>query len=253
VAERTTAVYSVGDLQFAVISTTAPRRLGAIPFVLIHGIGTSHRYLARLHEVLSVHDDVYSFDLPGFGGLPKPRTTLDVTRMAAGIAEIMGRLGLRAVVVIGHSMGVQWVTELALTRPDVVSGLVLMGPVTDDRHRSLGYQAVALARDVIGEPPSTNAVVLRDYLRCGPRWFLKQARFMLSYPLEDRVGSLAMPVLILRGGNDPIAGTSWSRRLRARAPEGSSVATVPGHRHVVQFTAARAVASAVRDFLDRRP
>jgi pimeloyl-ACP methyl ester carboxylesterase len=171
-----------------------------------------------------VHHDVYSFDLPGFGGLPKPGTAPDVTRMATGIAD---RLGLRAVVVIGHSMGAQWVTELALMRPDVVSGLVLMGPVTDDRHRSLGCQALALARDVIGEPPSTNAVVLRDYLRCGPRWFLKQARFMLSYPLEDRVGSLAMPVLILRGGNDPIAGTSWSGRLRARARREAALRPCP--------------------------
>jgi pimeloyl-ACP methyl ester carboxylesterase len=150
-------------------------------------------------------------------------------------------------------MGVQWAVELAVLRPDLVAHVVLMGPVTDDRHRSLVAQAIALGRDVLGEPPRVNAVVFRDYLRCGPRWFLAQSRFMVPYPIEDRLALLSIPVLILRGGRDPIAGMAWCRRLRTHAPRGSRVVIVPGHHHVVQFTAAPAVASAVRAFIAGQP
>ena len=81
-------------------------------------------------------------------------------------------------------------------------------------------------------------------------WYLTQLRHMMAYPIEERVAELTAPVLVLRGGNDPVAGLEWCRRLRDRAREGSLV-IVPGHRHVVQFAGARAVASAVDAFLAR--
>ena len=44
------------------------------PYVLVHGIGASHRYLTPLHADLARSADVYSIDLPGFGGAtPGPR------------------------------------------------------------------------------------------------------------------------------------------------------------------------------------
>jgi len=63
---------------------------GRPAYVLLHGIGVSHRYLARLHLELArgtnrrnVQADagaaaVYSFDLPGFGGTPRPARPVTV-------------------------------------------------------------------------------------------------------------------------------------------------------------------------------
>jgi pimeloyl-ACP methyl ester carboxylesterase len=220
-------------------------------FVLIHGIGTSHRYLARLHTELSSDADVHSIDMPGFGGVEKPRSNPGIQAMAGALSAVLDDLGVRRAVVAGHSMGVQWAVELAAVRPDLVAAVVLIGPVTDSAHRSLLAQAVALGRDTLGETPVVNATVFTDYLRCGPRWFLKQSRYMIDYPIENRVRRLRMPVLVIRGGNDPIAGTDWCRRLTGAAESGRFV-VVPGHRHVVQHTAPRAVASAIRAFM-RRP
>jgi pimeloyl-ACP methyl ester carboxylesterase len=211
-------------------------------------VGTSHRYLAKLHDELALGADVYSIDLPGFGGLPKPGTAPGVTEMAHALGGVLRALSIRKAVLIGHSMGVQWVTELAVLAPEFAGAVVVIGPVADDAHRSLVAQSVALAIDVLGEPPTVNTTVFLDYLRCGPVWYLKQARHMVSYRIEDRVPRLTMPFLVIRGGNDPIAGRSWCRRLCGRAEQGSFV-TVPGHRHVVQFTAPRAVASAIEAFV----
>ena len=71
----------VGDLTFRVRSTRSSRP-GAEPIVMIHGVGVSHRYLDRLQTELTTTNDVFSIDLPGFGGLPKPGRSLSVPAMA---------------------------------------------------------------------------------------------------------------------------------------------------------------------------
>jgi pimeloyl-ACP methyl ester carboxylesterase len=218
-------------------------------FLLVHGIGMSHRYLRQLHAHLAAGGaDVVSIDLPGFGGLRKPERDLDVEAMAAGIAAVLDRSEVREVVAVGHSMGTQWVVELAVQRPDLVSHVVTMGPVADDRHRTALAQARALALDVFGEPPMANWLVLTDYLRCGIPWYLTQLRHMLAYPIEERARLLTRPLLVMRGGHDPVAGKAWCRRLRDAAPDAALV-EVPGSPHVVQYRAPRAVSAAIDAFI----
>lgn len=194
---------------------------------------------------------MHSIDLPGFGGLPKPRRSSGIRDLADALGVVLEGLGVRDAVLVGHSMGSQWVTELAIRRPELARGVVAFGPVTDDRRRALLWQAALLARESALEPPRPNMIVLTDYLRCGPVWYLRQARHMLRYPIEDRVGLLGVPLLVLRGGNDPIARQSWANRLAARATAGEAAA-IPGHRHLAQFTASQASADRIRAFADAR-
>jgi len=233
-------VYADG-LTFRVL---ASRGAGLPAIVLVHGIGVSHRYLARLHDVLAQSRTVYSIDLPGFGGLPKPDRDVDVPTMSRALAEVIESLDAGAVVLAGHSMGSQWVVEVGVQRPDLVTHVVAMGPVTDERHRSVAGQTVALAIDTLGETPTINAIVFSDYLRCGPRWYLTQLRHMLTYPIEDRAASLSAPLLVIRGSRDPIAGLEWCRRLRDRAVTADLV-EIPRRHHVAQHSAPRAVAAAI--------
>ena len=234
----------LGPLAFQIFASAGPAESSRPPFVLIHGIGMSHRYLARLHDLLSREAPVFSIDLPGFGGLPKPGQDVDVAAMAAALGEVVASLQLGPAVLVGQSMGCQWVVELAAQRPDLVAHVVTIGPVVDAEHRTFLAQAVALALDSLGEPPSANALVFTDYLRCGIPWYLTQLRHMLRYRIEDRVAELTKPVLIVRGGRDPIAGQEWCRRLRARA-RAAQLVMIPGHHHNAQQSAPRAVASAI--------
>lgn len=212
--------------------------------VLVHGIGMSHRYLSRLHAVLADSTRVVSIDLPGFAGLPKPGADVDIMGMGQALGEVIATLGETRVVLVGHSMGVQWVIEAARKRPEPVTAVVLIGPVADERHRTLPAQARALAVDTLGETPSINTIVFTDYVRCGIPWYLTQLRHMLAYPTERRLGELTVPVLVMRGGDDPVAGRAWSRRLRDAARVARLV-EIPGHHHVVQQSAPHAVADAI--------
>ncbi|MBW9111933.1 alpha/beta fold hydrolase [Microbacterium ureisolvens] len=234
---------AVGGLAFRVLASASPAsREPAI--VLVHGIGVSHRYLSRLHDELAGHRTVVSVDLPGFGGLPKPGYDVDVATMARALGQLLEGLALGPVALLGHSMGTQWVVETALQRPELLTSVVAMGPVADARHRTILRQTRALTVDTLLEPPTVNAIVFTDYLRCGVPWYLTQLRHMLTYRLEDRVALLTVPLLLIRGGADPIAGVDWCRHLRHRAPRAELV-QIPGHHHVVQHSAPKAVASAI--------
>ena len=229
-------------------ATRAPRGCTEHRYVLVHGIGTSHHYLTRLHRELARTADTFSIDLPGFGDAPKPPAAPDVGDMATALGAVLERLGASPFVLIGHSMGAQWVTELARVRPDLASAVVLIGPVVDREHRTVFAQFRALMLDALGETPGLNCLVLMAYARCGPRYFLQQARFMVRYRIEDHIRELRVPTLIVRGGDDVVANSRWSRLLRDRAAR-SRLVTLARHRHAVQHTAPREVAAAIRKFV----
>lgn len=218
-----------------------PRRT----YVLLHGIGVSHRYLARLHQELALGADVHSFDLPGFGDAPRPSRQVPVGEYAAFVRAALADAGVTSCVVIGHSMGSQHAVELALQEPELVGGVVLMGPVVDPRRKSVARQALALTRDAMfSESLSSNAIVFSDYFRAGPRWYFTELPVMMQYPLEVRIPGVSQPVLVLRGSKDPVAGREWCQRLAAQASRGS-LAEIPGHGHVFQHTATGPAAAAI--------
>lgn len=221
------------------------------PFVLVHGIGVSHRYFRRLHQLLATTADTFSVDLPGFGGTPKPSRQLSVADYALFLMAALDKANVDSCILIGHSMGVQFAVEASRQQQERFQRLVLMGPVVDPLRRSVLRQGFDLALDCLFfESPTSNAVVLGDYLKCGPRWYSKELPIMMSYRLEERIADVSLPVLILRGSRDPVASRDWCRDLAKRAADGG-FQEIPGSGHVVQHTGAARVAEVVCDFARR--
>ena len=225
-----------------VFSSPAPT-MAAPVFVLVHGIGMSHRYLGRLQRELARSGAVHSVDLPGFGRSPRPRNGVSIEQYADYLGELLPLLSARPVVLVGHSMGAQFVTETAVRHPAVVSHLVLIGGVTDPARDSVLRQAFDLARDTVKEPFDGILSVLGDYLRCGPRWYLATLRPMLAYRTDLRLRQVSAPGLVIRGADDPVSRRGWGVRLAAAAP-GGRLLELPG-RHLVHFSAATATAAGI--------
>jgi pimeloyl-ACP methyl ester carboxylesterase len=230
--------------------STPPQQLEAEPaYVLIHGIGVSHRYLARLHHLLAASAPVFSLDLPGFGGTPKPGRQLSVEEYGAFIAEALKSRDIGSYILVGHSMGVQFAIEAALRQPERARQLVLMGPVVDSRHKNVRRQSLALLVDgLFRESPSSNWIVFTDYIRCGLRWYLTELPIMMAYPTEKRLALVGTPALVLRGSRDPVAGREWSLKLSRAVPQGR-LAEIPKCGHVAQHLRPKAVADAIRSFV----
>jgi pimeloyl-ACP methyl ester carboxylesterase len=251
VSGRTSAIVVDGQ-PLTLWRTTAPDADEATPtFVMVHGIGVSHRYFGPLRDAIRTTGDTLTFDLPGFGASPKPDRPWSVEDYAAFIGRILDEVGLTNVVLIGHSMGAQFVTELAVSRPALVSHVVLIGPVTDPRRATAVQQGLALARDSFKEPMSGNVVIFADYLRAGPRWYLTMLAPMLDYRTDLAIRRVAVPVLVIRGGKDPVASPGWCSVLASEASEGSLV-EIRKRRHLVQYSAPTETARAITGFVAKQ-
>ncbi|KQQ19017.1 hypothetical protein ASF48_16925 [Rathayibacter sp. Leaf299] len=215
--------YAVGPLD-------APRT-----FVLLHGIGMSHRTFSRLVAPLRRHGRVVAVDLAGFGANRSPRRRVGIADHARFVARVLEDRGVTRAIAVGHSMGTQVAVELAALVPDVVEGVVLIGPVVDPQRPGAVRQGLALARDCLGEPIGVDALVFVDYLRGGIGWYLRQLPEMLHHPIVERAAVLAQPVLIVRGYDDPIGTRDWCTRL-ADACSDARVIELGRSRHVVPRT-----------------
>jgi pimeloyl-ACP methyl ester carboxylesterase len=218
---------------YDVVLTEAGER-GRPAFVLVHGIGMSHRYYRPFTETLARDCHVLVPDLPGFGRSPRPARAPGVAEQADLVAALVESAGLVAPVLVGHSMGCQVVTEVLARHPGAGGAGVLIGPVVDEEARSPLRQAARLLRDGLHEPLRVNALITADYTRCGPRWYAATLPHMLGYRTEERIRDTAAPVLVVRGVKDPIAPAGWVQRLAAAAPRGSW-AEVPDAGHVAMY------------------
>ncbi|WP_213815497.1 alpha/beta fold hydrolase [Glaciihabitans sp. dw_435] len=221
-------------------------------FLLLHGIGFSHRSFSGLARELSLTGHVIAFDLPGFGANPRPDRPLSIEDTATAIGAQLAGMGTGPVIVVGHSMGAQFALELARQSPAAVSHVVLIGPVVDVSKRSLRAQAADLARDSALEPPRTQVMVAFDYLRCGIRWFLTESQFMRDYPTERAISAVPHPILLLRGEHDPLANAAWCETLARTAPD-ARAGSIPGARHNVPHSDPVATATAIVDFAAGEP
>jgi pimeloyl-ACP methyl ester carboxylesterase len=233
----TPRIVTTGSLTSHVHFLAGPPGGSGPSFVLLHGIGMSHRYYRRLQILLARHGDTYSIDLPGFGATPKPDRQLSVPDYAAVVAATLHKMGTSHVVVIGHSMGTQLATELAVQHPDLVSHVALLGPVVDPARRTIPQQSFALGLNSLMESPVGNAIVIADYARAGLRWYLTELPVMMSYDLQGRLALVSQPVLVIRGSRDPVAPRNWCHQLTATAPNGRFL-EIPGKPHIVQHGAA---------------
>ena len=97
------------------------------PVVLVHGWCCDHTYLAPQFEHFAKQGrGVVALDLSGHGLSDKPREPYTMQRFADDVAFVCGHLGVKKVVVIGHSMGGVVAFDLASRHPELVSALIML-------------------------------------------------------------------------------------------------------------------------------
>jgi pimeloyl-ACP methyl ester carboxylesterase len=101
------------------------------PLVILHGLFGSARNWQNIARHLSEQYRVIALDLRNHGQSPHAAAH-DYPAMAADIEYLLGALKLRAVTLLGHSMGVKAAMHYALQRPERVHALVVVdiAPVT---------------------------------------------------------------------------------------------------------------------------
>lgn len=101
---------------------------GKPPLVLAHGFSDDGLCWTPLAQALEPAYDLIMADARGHGLSEAPETGYDAATQAADLAGLIGELGLRKPVVIGHSMGAVTALVLAGTYPDLPGAIVLEDP-----------------------------------------------------------------------------------------------------------------------------
>lgn len=101
------------------------------PLLLIHG-ASSHigTWEPTIVPMLKNEFLITSYDRPGMGFTSeRPRGSDTLAKQAAVAAGVIDQLGLKKPIVVAHSWGGAVALRLALDRPDLVGGLLLIAPV----------------------------------------------------------------------------------------------------------------------------
>lgn len=215
-------------------------------YVLVHGLGVSSHYFEWLAADLARDANVWLIDLPGYGSSPKPPRDVPVEEHARVLGLVIASANVSGPVLVGHSMGCQVVTEIAVTQPELSDSLVLLSPVTNPSRRSAGQQLLDLTRDFFRETPRADAFGLYSYFLTGRAlYYLRQVPHMIGYPMEERLPLVDAHTLVVVGERDPLVPIEWATQAAALAPRGS-LAVVPG-AHVIMYSAPRILSERIME------
>ncbi len=267
----------------------AYRRCGAgAPVVLLHGLGASSTAWHYQAERLAASHEVFSVDLPGFGGSPALHPAdgeVAAEALAAFVQEVVGA----PAALVGHSMGGAVALLTAVRRPDVVRSLVLVSAAGLGRDLPLflrmlclpGAAAVVasagpLLLRVLERSPAMrqhftgradgevlNPVLLEAFQRYRSRDAIREfvaglragADFrgqQLRYMLQDRLGALDVPLLVVWGKDDRVLPLSHGRdAVRAAGVRARLAILDCGHSPMLE--AAAALTDLLHEFLISKP
>ncbi|MEJ3749716.1 alpha/beta hydrolase [Actinomycetes bacterium KLBMP 9797] len=224
--------------------------VGEPPLLLVHGWGGDHRVWEPIpfagHRVIAV-------DLRGHGRSPVPDSGYRPTDLAGDLAHLVATLGVGPVVAVGHSMGAQVVTALAVEHPALVRALVVIDPAYGADAAEEGEFGVRLARlrdggaaaavAQLGElPPAVRDQLLATpgpvLAACYAGMYTDPGAFGARAPAARYLSRRSCPVLCLRSLAEPAA---WEAALPA--PAGSRMVVWPGTGHFLHVE--RPVATAL--------
>lgn len=254
----------------------------APPILLLHGAsGNLADMRVALGEKLAQRNRVILVDRPGHGWSDRPGGADDAVPSAQArlIHQAVTRIGIKRLVVVGHSWSGALATAYALAYPDEVRGLVLLAPVTHPWPGGIGWINDVAALPVIGPliahtlvlpsgyfllKPGVTAVFRPDtpppdYVsRTGvamllrPREFIANAQDLARLKefvraQSPRYGEIKTPVTIIAGDKDPVVYTDIHSRAIARQVPQATLTVLPGVGHMVQCVAADLAVQAIDD------
>ena len=222
---------------------------GERAFVLVPGIGVSSNYFERLAAQLNEYGPVHALDLPGFGGVPHPKSRqMTIGEYADLVGTVIDDLGLVDPVLVGHSMGTQVVADLTARYPDGFAGdaplssAVLLGPVLSPDERTLATASRRFLQAAHKEPPRVAVLALQAYLLCGVRWFSRVLPEMMHYPIEDTLPRVRSNTLVISGALDALCPPDWIDQVADVLPS-ARVSTIADAAHSIMHAHADEVAA----------
>ncbi len=229
--------------------------------VFVHGLGSDLEAWRAQLDHLRPRRRAVAYDQRGHGGSDPARDgAYAIEALAADLDAVIGALGLRRVVLVGHSLSGTVLTAWAGAHPEAVAGLVYADAVGDfqaiprqaveERLRQDQAIADAAARqrafsEILGPAarPATRERVLAAVARLDGPAFASLRRSMMEFRVGDRLAGYRGPVLAVEaaGADYPI--------MASKVVPGASRVAIPGVSHWLMMDDPEAFDRALDAFL----
>ena len=268
--ERSYVTHDWGQIHVLTSQPEAPGNL--TPLVCFSPNPYSGNYYRMFMEALGSDRTMLALDYPGIGQSDTYPGELDMSTLANIMADSLTSLGWGPygggpVDLCGYHTGTMLATELAVTHPQLVRRIVLMGiPYYDaagrqERFDRLGQvkpwpdSFAAVAQDWIFAVEMRNEKVsleraFGNYLESAGAWQGKARIYgaVFQYPAEERAPLLTQPTLVL----NPHGNLKEPSRAYAELIDGATVIELPDLKYGIFDAAPEVLASHARPFLNQR-
>jgi 3-oxoadipate enol-lactonase len=222
-----------------------PQPNGEPGILLLHGLGAnSSSWQLQMPDLLDTGFRPIAPDLPGFGKSRHLGGSWSIRYAAQAVASLLGHLQAAPLHVVGISMGGTVALQLALDYPGLVKKLVLVSTFARLRPESLGgwlyfaqrsllvwgsgleSQAQYVARRIFpGErQQELRQALIEQIMQANPSVYKQAMRSLGLFTVQDRLGEIQAPTLVITGEADTTVPVHNQRPL---------VDKIPGARQVV--------------------
>lgn len=253
-------------------------RTAGRPVLLIHGASVNARDLwTSLGPGLEGRYQVMAMDRPGIGHSGRPANAQHLAVQARAAARVIEDNGRGPAIVVAQSLGSATALRLALDRPDLVAGLVLIAPASHPYPGPNAWHARLAATPVIGpvfawlfvpilgppmsesgvrgsfgpaDPPSGYADQVGLPLLFRPSQFVANGRDVVATKAEfpaqaPRYPDITAPTVILTSDRDTVVSPRLHAQALAQEIPAAELVTLPGAGHAPQWTRGDACIAAV--------
>ena len=225
--------------------------------VCVHGAGGSHlNWPSEVRRLPGAA--VYALDLPGHGrSTGSGRQT--ISEYVTVLISFLDTLNLRNVVIVGHSMGGAVALEMALSHPERVRGLVLIG--TGARLRVVPAILQGILEDLEGVVGligdfAYGPDVPEELKRLGQQVMLDTSPEVMhgdflacdAFDIMARLGEIRAPTLAITGTADQLTPVKYASFL-AHNIRDAQLALVANAGHMVMLERPQEVGEAVAHFV----
>jgi pimeloyl-ACP methyl ester carboxylesterase len=231
------------------------------PILVLHG-GGGPQSVSGFAEALSTRSHVLTPIHPGFAGEPRPKWFNSIDDLALTYLELLERLALREVMVVGFSIGGWIASELAVRDTTRLSSIVLVDavgiqvegheiadvfPLTPDELSALSYHNPAAFRiDPTTLSPDQVAARAANFQALG---VYGREPGMHDPKLRRRLGRVTIPALVVWGESDGVVDPDYGRAYAQSLPN-ARFKLIPEAGHVPQIEQPERLLKLVWEFAD---
>jgi pimeloyl-ACP methyl ester carboxylesterase len=237
------------------------------PYLLLHG-GAGSQSVAAFAGLLAAEGPARAITPihPGFDGTPRPSGLDSIAALAVLYGNLLDRLGLEDVTVVGNSIGGWIAAELALLGSPRVGATILANavgitvpeaPITDisglspDELSRLSFHDPApFRRDPATVPAAQLAVMAANRQTLGV--YAGGGPATTDPHLRGRLAGITTPTLVLSGESDGIVGPAYGRAFADAIP-GAEFRVLPEAGHLPQLETPKELLAQVTTFTKSRP